>query len=95
VASPRSLCAGTFFSKALGFLLFGRCLERHVRPFGTADGATVMVSQSNQRPGASMGDKSPKAKDRQKKQDAKDKSQKAATAAQKVAAKQVPSKTGK
>jgi hypothetical protein len=62
---------------------------------GTIDGGTVIVNQSNRRPGACMGDKSPKSKDRQKKQDAKEKSQKVAIAAQKVAAKQAPLKTGK
>jgi hypothetical protein len=66
----------------------------HHRP--AADGGTVIVNQSNQRPGDSMGDKSPKAKDRQKKQDAKEKSQKVATAALKAAANQaVPSNTRK
>jgi hypothetical protein len=58
-----------------------------------ADGGTVIGNQSNQRPGASMGDKSPKSKDRQKKQDAKEKGQKVAAAALKVAVKQAPSKT--
>jgi hypothetical protein len=42
-----------------------------------------------------MGDKSPKARDRQKKQDAKEKGDKVAAAAQKAAAKQVPANTRK
>jgi hypothetical protein len=42
-----------------------------------------------------MGDKSPKSKDRQKKQDAKEKNDKAASAVRKAAAMQVPTKTGK
>jgi hypothetical protein len=43
-----------------------------------------------------MGDKSPKARDRQKKQDAKEKSDKAAAAARKATAMQaVPSKAGR
>jgi hypothetical protein len=70
--------------------------ERTLARCRPVDGGTVIVNQSNQRPGASMGDKSPKAINRQKKQDAKDKNQKAATAAGKVAAmKVVSSKTGK
>jgi hypothetical protein len=67
--------------------MFARC--------GGTGGGTVMANQSNRREGDFMGDKSPKAKDRQKKQDATEKNQKAATAARKVAAQQVQSKPGK
>jgi hypothetical protein len=62
---------------------------------GPADGGTVIGNQSKERRGDCMGDKSPKARDRQKKQDAKEKGAKVTAAALKVAAKQAPSNTRK